>query len=221
MLRLRSLAARPVLALYAAALRRSRAAWRFRFDGTEHAYFYHRYNRTWLCERVVEIPLALDGLRRAGPGRVLEVGNVLAHYGVRGHDVLDKYEEAAGLIREDAADFRPARPYDLILTLSTIEHIGWDEVPQEPRKVLAAVENLRRCLAPGGRMMATWPVGYHPELDRAVDAGELAPARLLCLRRTSARNEWAEATWAEIRGLRFGSPYPFANGLCVGEFAPL
>ena len=91
MLRLRSLAARPILGLYAALLRRTRGGRRFRFDGAELPYFYHRYNRTWLSERAVEIPLAFEWLRRAAGARVLEVGNVMAHYGVRGHawDRLD------------------------------------------------------------------------------------------------------------------------------------
>ena len=48
--------------------------------------FDHPYNTTILNERAVEIPVVMAWLYRGDPlGDVLEVGNVLQHYG----DVLD------------------------------------------------------------------------------------------------------------------------------------
>jgi len=220
-LRLRSSLASPFLHLRAAQLTLLRSRWRFSFEGARHRYFYHRYNRTWRNERAVEVPLVRERLRAAGPARLLEVGNVLGHYLPRGHDVLDKYDDAPGVIREDAAEFRPSAAYDLIVSVSTLEHIGWDEVPRDPGKVLRAVENLRRCLAPGGTLLATWPVGYNPELDRRVDEGSLGAARLGWLRRTSWSNVWVEATWDEVRSAKFAEPFPFANAVCVGSFTRL
>lgn len=59
----------------------------FSYRGAQLAYFVHRHNYTWLNERAVEIPIARLALTGVGNGRVLEVGNVLSHYGSarRGH----------------------------------------------------------------------------------------------------------------------------------------
>ena len=217
-LRIRATLASPLLHAYALLLRLARARRRFRFEGREHPYFYHRYNRTWRSERSVEIPLILQRIGSVGGARILEVGNVLSHYVNRTDDVLDLYDDTPGTIRQDAATFRPPTPYDLIYSISTLEHVGWDEVPRDPDKALRAVENLRSCLAPGGRLIATWPVGYHPGLDRGLDEGILEPAQLGCLKRVSRANEWVEAGWPEVRGLKFGDPFPFANALCILTF---
>ncbi|HAL04611.1 MAG TPA: hypothetical protein DCP58_05820, partial [Verrucomicrobiales bacterium] len=55
--------------------------------------FYHGYNMTWANERAVEVPIAREYLGRHTGQRVLEVGNVLSHYGDVDHVVLDKYEQ--------------------------------------------------------------------------------------------------------------------------------
>lgn len=82
---------------------------------------------------------------------MLEVGDVLSHYFPIHHDVVDKYQVAPGVINQDIAEFIPPERYDLILSISTPEDVGWDETPREPDKLLRAIEHLRnRCLAPGG-----------------------------------------------------------------------
>jgi len=90
--------------------------------------------------------------------RILEVGNVLAHYYPHQHDVLDKYEQAPGVMNGDVVDFRPGKLYDLIVSISTLEHVGWDEEPRDPLKFLRGVEHLTTLLAPGGRMLVTLPI---------------------------------------------------------------
>jgi hypothetical protein len=108
----------------------------FIFNGKTYYYFVHKYNTTWKNERAVEVPIIWDIVRehyRQGK-RVLEVGNVLSHYFRIFHDVLDKYEVAEGVINQDVVDFKPAWKYDLIVSISTLEHVGWDEEPKEPEK---------------------------------------------------------------------------------------
>ena len=139
----------------------------FIFNGKTYYYFVHKYNTTWKNERAVEVPIIWDIVRehyRWGK-RVLEVGNVLSHYFRIFHDVLDKYEIAEGVINQDVVDFKPTWKYDLIVSISTLEHVGWDEEPKEPEKVLKAFENLKQCLNPGGKIIVTLPLGYNPELD--------------------------------------------------------
>ncbi|MBI3875430.1 MAG: hypothetical protein HY300_05630, partial [Verrucomicrobia bacterium] len=98
----------------------------FHFRGRELEYFHHRYNMTWATERGVEMPVARAYLEEFRNRRALEVGNVLAHYGPVAHDVLDKFERGPRVINADIVDFAPAAPYDLVLSISTFEHIGFD-----------------------------------------------------------------------------------------------
>jgi len=54
-----------------------------------------------------------------------------------------------------------------IVSISTIEHVGWDETPRDPKKIPLALENLAtKCLAPGGEIVVTLPIGYNTYLDK-------------------------------------------------------
>lgn len=114
------------------------------------------YNASWSNERAIEIPLAQERIRQAAGKRILEIGNVLAYYGQVPHEVVDKYERADGVRNIDVVDFHPAAPYDLIISISTLEHVGWDETPRDPAKLLRAVTHLTGLLAPGGELFRRW-----------------------------------------------------------------
>ncbi|MEK6586221.1 MAG: hypothetical protein AABZ24_07730, partial [Nitrospirota bacterium] len=124
-------------------LTRSVRAKTFQFDGREYEYLYHPYNRTWKNERGVEIPIFRELLLKYEGKRVLEVGNVLSHYFPIRHEVIDKYEVSSGVINQDIVEFVPQDKYDLIISISTLEHVGWDEQPQKPGKLLQAIDHLR------------------------------------------------------------------------------
>lgn len=102
----------------------------FQFDGREYEYLYHPYNKTWENERGVEIPIFRELLLNHKGKRVLEVGNVLSHYFPIHHEVVKQYEVGSSVINEDIVEFVPQDKYDLILSISTLEHVGWDEHPQ-------------------------------------------------------------------------------------------
>ncbi len=168
-------------------------------------------------ERTVEIPIALREVERRPGARILEVGNVLGAYADFPHVVVDKYERAAGVLNVDIVDYRPDAPFDLILCISTLEHIGWDETPREPGKVLRAVEAMHGMLAPGGELLVTMPLGYNAEVDALLEAGALPFTERRFLRRISRDNRWREAEWFEVRGAKFGSPYACGNAIVVGR----
>ena len=108
----------------------------FTFRGRPYRYFWHPYNSTWRNERAIEIPIARRFVAGIPPDKVLEIGNVLSHYGPVAHEVVDKYEQTVGVRNEDVCDFRSNKKYELILSISTLEHVGWDEEPQDETKVL-------------------------------------------------------------------------------------
>jgi SAM-dependent methyltransferase len=207
-------AAKAVHTVMAAALRLRPAT--FEFAGRRLRYFAHPYNETWRNERAVEIPIALQVLDEHRGRRVLEVGNVLAHYGRRGHDVVDKYEQAAGVRNLDILDLEPGEHYDLVLTVSTLEHVGFDEDERDPEKPRAAVERMAGVLAPGGTLLVTVPLGYNDALDRDLRSGRIPFDELRFLKRVSRGNRWQEVPSAAAAGIAYGAPYPWANGVAVG-----
>ena len=187
----------------------------FHFDGKTYEYLYHMYNKTWKNERGVEIPIFRELLTRYQNKRILELGNVLAHYGPVHHDIVDKYEIAPGVLNQDIVEFTPRQKYDLIISISTLEHIGWDEHPREPTKLLRAIEHLKaRCLAPGGTMMASLPLGYNTYFDGLIESGQSPFTSQHFLKRISKRNYWRESYWENCRTVPYGRSV--ANALCIG-----
>jgi SAM-dependent methyltransferase len=203
--------ARPVIA----AVRRLRPG-KFTFAGAEYRYFVHAYNETWRNERAVELPIVLRAVDEHRGARVLEIGNVLAHYGRAGHDVVDKYEAAPGVRSVDVVELQAPEPYDLVVTISTLEHVGFDEDVRDPDKPRQAVERMAGALAPGGTLLVTVPLGYNDALDRDLRAGRIEFDELRFLKRISSDNRWLEVTESEVEGVAYGAPYKWANGLAVG-----
>jgi len=179
---------------------------------------YENYNVTWSNERCAEIPIARWHLTQTD-GPVLEVGNVLGHYGPHSHTVIDKYETASNVINVDIIKWQTDRRFALIISISTFEHIGFDDDTDgnSGEKIQAAIDACRGLLAPDGRLVITVPLGYNPGLDELIETDTLGENRASFLLRHGPR-EWAEVARAEAVGTRFGRPFPYANSLMVAEF---
>ncbi len=191
----------------------------FVFRGKAHKYLYSHHNSTWMNERTVEVPIVWNVINEPGEGRILEVGNVLSHYFPHEHDVVDKYERADGILNEDVRDFNAKDPYDLIVSISTLEHVGFDredEIERGPDKILDALRNLEKCLRVGGRMVVTLPLGYNAAMDDLLRCGKLEFSEKFYLMRISRNNKWREATWDEVKDVKYGEPFPRANAILVG-----
>lgn len=187
----------------------------FHFDGKTYEYLYHMYNKAWKNERGVEIPIFQEVVMLHRNERILELGNVLAHYGPVHHDIVDKYEIAPGVMNQDIVEFTPQQKYDLIISISTLEHVGWDEHPREPDKLLRAIEYLKdRCLAPAGTLMASLPLGYNTYFDELIENGQSPFTTQHFLKRISKKNYWVESDWESCRTSPYGRSV--ANALCIG-----
>ena len=191
------------------------------FRGGYLQLVYNRHNITWANERCLELALARRFLEWVPAERVLEVGNVTPHYFGGGHTVVDKYEP--GALQVDIVDFESDRRFDLILSVSTFEHIAFDEAggAEEPEavaaKIRAALDRCLALLAPGGTFAITVPSGYNPALDEMIAAGDLRCDRATWFKRFP-RRVWREVGREEGLRCRYGSPYPFANGVMLGEW---
>ncbi len=145
----------------------------FEYDGRTLEQLWHPYNRTWMNERALEIPITQHFLERFDcEARGLEVGNVMSHYQPINHRVVDKYEVAPGVENIDVIDIVTSDPYDYILAISTLEHVGWDEPIRDMTKVSKAIEHLRSLLKPDGVFLVTLPLGYNPAVDTFVFGGQ-------------------------------------------------
>lgn len=193
---------------------------RFAFAGRDYPYFIRRHNTTFRNERAVEIPICLDWVERYKGLDILEVGNVLSHYVRAGWTILDKFEKGPGIVNADVVDFAPDRRFDLVVSISTFEHVGKDEEDRDAGKASRAIALVaERCLKPGGRFVFTVPIGDNLALDADLFSGAVALTERRFLLRISADNVWREAEAHEVRGARYDEPYQNANALFVGIIA--
>src|SRR5438128_1414911 len=117
-------------------------------------------------------------------------------------------------------------PYDLIVSISTLEHVGYDEEPRDSGKAARAVDNLRGLLSAGGEMLATIPIGYNRELDDALRDGSLG-AQVSYLARVGELR-WKQIDVADSHATHgwpwpgaeavYGWPWPGANLLAVARW---
>lgn len=161
----------------------------FTFQWWTLEYLRHPYNRAAQNMRAVEIPIIREFLNNAGRGAViLEIGNVLSYYGPISWPVVDLQEQAAGVINADIMEWEPSTRFDLIVSISTLEHIGFGRfghgLSVNPADVIA---RLRGWLTQDGLLAATIPTKYNPVWDAHLRAGTLGADRLYAMRRIISR----------------------------------
>jgi len=187
----------------------------FAFQGGIYEYFYHPYNMTWRNERCVEVPIIKRFVNAYKGKNILEVGNVLSHYFNVNHDIVDKYEKAEGVRNIDVVDYKPLKRYDLIVSISTLEHVGQDEKPKRSMKILDAIKNLNGLLAPRGKMVIIFPIGYNYRLGCLIKDGKIGFTSLFYLKRFS-KHCWKEVDKDQVSNIKYDHPFSNGNGLIVG-----
>lgn len=144
----------------------------FSLWGHPSRYFLHRYNTTWRNERAIEMAAVESFLTDNPDGTLLEFGHVIQHYGIGAPDlIVDLYEKGDRVMNVDIVDLSLPTTFDRIVSISTIEHVGWDEWPRSESKAREALERLTSLLSPDGKMFITAPTGFNPHLDEIVKAG--------------------------------------------------
>lgn len=188
----------------------------FIFQGKKYDYLIHPYCTSWKNERAVTIPIIWDIVKafEAKGKRILEVGNTLSYVYPVSHDILDKYEIMDGVINEDVVTFSPAKEYDLIFSIVSMQCIGWDEIPREPTKIVRAIHNLNRILASDGQLIVGLGLGYNHEMDKLLKNGKLKFDRQYYLKRIS-NCKWKEVTWEEIENIKYDESVPTSRGIII------
>jgi len=191
----------------------------FKFKSKRYKYFHHFYNTTWKNERAVEIPIVMDYINKYSNRRILEIGNVISHYYSKKWKVIDKYEKKEGIINRDIIDFKPKKKYDLIVSISTMEHIGFDDEIIDKNKVILALRNIKKnCIRQGGLMIITFPLGYNKFMDSNFFKGKLGFDKEYFFKRISKDNKWVEVHKEDIINIKYGKPFSAGNGLVICEY---
>jgi hypothetical protein len=168
------------------------------YNGIPLKQFVHWYKHTWNNSRAVEIPIFYKLFKQYEGKSILEVGNVMNHYKlVRAHDVLDKYENYNGVINQDIVDFKPLEKYDVVLSISTLEHVGFDEEVKDNNKFIAAINNLKQNIVKdGGSIVFSVPIGYNSDVDQALKNGLVRFNAIWCYKKDTD-NDWFSCSWEE------------------------
>ena len=146
----------------------------FVYKGKKLYYFFHKKSLTWTNERAIEIPIAVNFIKNQNAKRILEVGAVLHHYypSIK-KEVIDKFEKGKGILNIDVLNFNPKEKYDCIVSISTLEHVGYDDDAKDPYGTLKAIQNLKKCLGRGGKMLITLPLKYNKNVDKLLNENKL------------------------------------------------
>lgn len=197
-------------------LKRDLGRGRFLFEGKRLWYFSHRHNISNFTERTIEVPILLKVLRKYSRQRILEIGNVLSWYVPAPWDIVDKYEKGHRVINQDIVAFEASHKYDFVFSISTFEHIGYDEEEKDKNKVLRAVAHVQNnLLAPGGLFVMTIPFGYNRDLDAQLFNGELRFEKIYYFQRISEDNRWQMCAQKDVLNAQYGSPFMCANALAI------
>lgn len=192
----------------------------FTYRGRVFPYFYHLYNRTVAGERVVEIPIARNFLNRYRGKAILEVGNVMSHYYPAHHTVLDKYEKGEEVINADVADYSFGRKFDLIISVSTMEHVGYSYGEKyDSTKFMKGVKNLIKHLNKGGVLVVTCPVFYNPVITKLIFSKRMPFTESFFMERVSYLNEWKQIGFKDLPLKHsYDGHYANANFLYIGTY---
>ena len=188
----------------------------FSFKKKKLPYFRHKKSVTWINERAIEIPIVVDYLRQNRGKKVLEVGAVLYHYYPQiPKDVLDKFEKNIGIINEDAISFNPTEKYDHIISISTLEHVGFDDDVKDPDGILKSIKNLKEnCLKEGGEMLITLPIGYNKDVDGHLFSNRINFVEEYYYQRKNFLNIWKEISKGEAKKASYVKE--FAETIVIG-----
>jgi len=192
---------------------------KFSFNNKEYNYFVNFLNATHTNERIIEIPIIIDILKENKCKKILEIGNVISKYYDFPHTIVDKYEETENVINDDVVKFQPNEKYDLIFSISTMEHVGFDENPQDSEKILHSFENLKSLLQPNGKIIVTMPLGYNQYLDNYLMKGKFGFEKQFFFKKDQKYNTWKEVNTMDISTAKYDNKFPpHANELILAVF---
>jgi len=188
---------------------------------------YDDYNNTYINERSIEIPfckhLIKEKIVNIKNPKILEIGNTLIHY--EGSEkisrkILDKYEIYPEVINEDIVEYSPNEKFDLIFSISTLEHVGSDYGEKnQQEKFMDAINRSVDLLKNKGFFIVTLPLFYRQAVDNYVFGNESFNEKYFLIRE-NFNNDWKLSNEDEVINkkdyLGYNKNYPCANSIFIG-----
>ncbi len=233
--------------------------WKETFIFNSKALYYNRIDYNNAAERAIEIPLAFNFLddylaKFTGEAKILEIGNVLSNYeksfsdylGFRARRIVDKYELGMGVENIDIMDIPQTDQYDVIVSLSTVEHVGQESYrgqkdADDAEAPLKAIAKIYQLLKLGGEALVTVPFGklikgrdfiqFSQDYLALLSSKYQIPSSALSIswfRRIATeigienpRQLWVQAEAAELIDAEYNWPWPYSNGIAAIELTKI
>jgi hypothetical protein len=174
----------------------------FFFNGKKIQYENSFYNTSFFNERTVEIPMIKEIISSYKRNNFLEIGNVLQHYNYpESRVIVDKYEVSQNVINEDIETYSTQTKFNLIVSISTLEHVGLDEGEMLPDK-----DKLQRCilnisnnlLAKEGVLIVTLPVNYNENVDKFIRENTIFQEKFFMKKDSLLLNTWKKVSFDDL-----------------------
>lgn len=183
----------------------------FTFDDSKYTYETGEYNDARLNERAVEVPIAAK--LATTYDRVLEVGNVLSHYGYEVNTVVDMGDYGKGFDVEDILLFKTGELFDCAICISALVHFPADIFAIE------IVQHIKSLLKPGSPYLFTIPYGYNASIHSAIDENEFSVDNTYRLDKVDfEKHTWKELTAKQtnrLPDLAYNGKSQWANTLYI------
>ncbi len=174
----------------------------FFFNGKKIQYENSFYNTSFFNERTVEIPMVKEIISSYKRNNFLEIGNVLQHYNYpESRVIVDKYEVSQNVINEDIETYSTQTKFNLIVSISTLEHVGLDE-----GEMVTDKDKLQRCilnisnnlLAKEGVLIVTLPVNYNENVDKFIRENSLFQEKFFMKKDSLLLNTWKKVSFDDL-----------------------
>ncbi|MDI6785163.1 MAG: hypothetical protein QMD92_00480 [bacterium] len=195
----------------------------FIFQSKKYCYFYNRRNYTFINERAIEIPIFNRIVNKYKIGKILEVGSTLWNYFHQDYHIVDKYDHSTGIINMDILSYKPKFKYDLIISISTLEHVGWNENLYSAKKsknnndcFFKTIKHLESLLSNKGVLIFSVPLGYNPFVDLSLTKNFKYFTELHFMQRSYFKNQWKQVKYKHIKNLKHNHILSYSNAIVVG-----
>jgi len=174
------------------------------------------YGPGGLNERMIEIPLMCKYLQEPKGKDILEIGAVISLLIKTNFDVVDLTEKEVGVINIDILNYYPDKKYDLIISISTIEHFGYgdyDEI-EDPTKLEKALDHILQLLKPSGIFVASAPIGFNENFDSMIINKQLPFQQIYFMKRYTS-GIWKQTEFEEAIKCKYNLPFNYGNSIAL------
>lgn len=181
----------------------------FTFDGSKYIYETGKYDLARLNERAVEVPIAAKLLETND--NVLEVGNVLRHYGHRPYMVIEGGKEFVVNYLLGKWSTAPTPIYDCSICIGGLAHLAVDDA-------IDMVQQIKGALKPGSPYLFTIPHGSNEDIDMAITVNDFEVDYIMRMdKRDGELHTWKQELrrFGEIKDLAYNGKSQGANTLYI------